>query len=471
MGRPCHSAVVYGHKQGSRLHIIQADTLAYQGMGIFKSGEDANLATQLWIAARFMEAISVLFSTRYLTRSIKPGKTLAIYLGISTLILLSIFQWHNFPVCYGNSGLTPFKIFSEYIISGLFITGIVFIIINRERFQHGVYAKIIIAYSASIAAELIFTTYLDVHGILNLGGHYLKLISIIYIYEGLVMTNLLLPYQQLQLLNQRLSQEISHRKNAEAKRLRYEQELHKLSKLESIATLAGGLAHDYKNLLTIILGNASLAELQTKDERVRQNLKNIAAAARQGAELANSMLSFSKDGQPKKEITDLKELVQNATQLALSGAKVKATFSFPEVPLLAAVDTTQLCQVINNLVINAVQAMPWGGFLQVKLHQEMVADPQSENLPIAPGEYIVATFKDQGVGISQEDLEQIFLPFFTTKEKGNGIGLATCFSIIQKHGGYITVSSQRGWGSTFTVYLPAHDPATAALQEVAATQE
>src|SRR5690606_20188732 len=122
--------------------------------------------------------------------------------------------------------------------------------------------------------------------------------------------------------------------------------------------------------------------------------------------------------------------------------------------------------VFNNIVINAVQAMPWGGMISVSISHEQI-----DNLPVTPGPYVVISIKDQGVGIKEEDLEKIFDPFFTTKEDGNGMGLATSFNIIKNHNGYITATSARGLGSIFTVFLPTYNPETQAAAEVAATSD
>lgn len=444
-------------------------TLAYEGMEVFQIAEgSANLATQLWIVARFTEAISILLIAAHVKKVIPYNKIIPLYVTVLIVILLSIFSWQNFPACYiQDTGLTAFKVASEYIIIGLIVTALTLMHINRKTFQdRQVYRKLFLAYSATIAAELLFTLYSDVYGAVNFAGHCLKLLSFYYIYEALIKSNLHLPYRKLAQINAHLQEVIEGRQEAEAKRLRYEQELSKLSKLNSLATLAGGLAHDFKNLLTIIHGNCSLARMHTDDEKLLNTLDHIESAAAQGTELTNRLLSFTRDGAPRRKHTDVGSLVQETVQTALSGSNVEASISIPKDSILTAeADSSQIRQVINNIAINAVQAMPRGGSLDIVLERKWLDDQVT---PLPPGNYFAITFKDQGEGISEVNLERIFDPFFTTKENGHGLGLATCYAIIKKHGGYISATSEIGAGTTFTVFLPAPEANAYSLESAAA---
>jgi signal transduction histidine kinase len=442
-------------------------TMAYPGMGIFSSGSPLNLTSQLWCTARTLESSSIFASTYFLNRTTSFRRVFFLYLLSFIIIMLMIFQWQVFPSCHDNGDSTPCRIICEYLNVSLLLASIIRLINKRELFpSRGIFFRIIGAYSANILAVIAFTHFFLPQSFVDFFGHSFKLVSYIFILEALVKANMLRPYEHLVIANQRLSREIAQREEAEAKRLRYEQELHKLTKLESIARVAGGLSHDFKNLLTIILGNADLARMRTDNERVQANLKHIVDAARQGAELANRLLTFARNGTGHKQPQDVRSLVQETIQLALSGSKIKASFCMPDTPLISQVDPDQLRQVLNNIVINAVQAMPWGGIISVSLSQEQI-----DNLPIAPGAYVVISIKDQGVGIKEEDMEKIFDPFFTTKEEGSGMGLATSFNIIKNHNGYITAASARGLGSIFTIFLPTYDPKALAAQEVAATQD
>jgi len=233
-----------------------------------------------------------------------------------------------------------------------------------------------------------------------------------------------------------------------------EQELIKADKLESIGILAGGIAHDFNNILTAILGNISLAEVHAKsEEKVVERLEKAKKACLRGRDLVQQLLTFSKGGEPIKKVTSIAKLIKESVNFALSGSNVKCEFSIPDDLWLVEIDEGQINQVINNLIINAVQAMPEGGIIEVSCENTIITE--KDNFPFKKGKYVKITIKDKGVGIPKEHLPKIFDPFFTTKEKGTGLGLATTYSIIKKHDGYIELKSEVGVGTTFYIYLPA----------------
>lgn len=435
-------------------------TLAHEGMGVFAGTQsNHNLATQLWIAARYTESVSILSATFYLTRPLNLTGARLFYFGGFALLMLSIFYWQVFPTCLvPETGLTPFKIYSEYIISVIILAALVQLIRHQRFFQDKeVYYSMIFGYSITIFSELMFTQYFSVHDLSNIIGHQLKFFSCYFIYLATVKKNLILPYRQLAETNQQLQFEIERRETAEAKRKQYEQELSKISKLDSIALLASGLSHDFKNLLTVILGNVTLAELHLMDDKknpINQNIQHIKAAAQQSSELTNRLLSFARGEKPVKKSVALKPLIIKTMELALSGSPVRIVYNFDENLPPLDVDLDQFKQVLHNIVINAVQAMPQGGLITVDV-SNLKVDPQDSAIPLQGGEYISLSISDQGKGIPAEHLDSIFDPFFTTKSNGHGLGLPTSYSIIKNHGGHITVSSQRGIGSTFIIYIPA----------------
>lgn len=239
-----------------------------------------------------------------------------------------------------------------------------------------------------------------------------------------------------------------------SERKKTEQELIKLEKLESLGVLAGGLAHDFNNLLTVILGNVSLSliDMELTDQNFKR-LNDVEKAVMRAQDLTRQLLTFAKGGAPVKQTASIREIIEDSCRFSLSGSNVQCVFSFAADLKAVEVDAGQIGQVINNLVINAIQSMPEGGTIEVKSGNVTVG--QQETLPLAPGEYIRISVHDQGNGIPQENLSKIFDPYFTTKRKGSGLGLATSFSIIKRHDGYIAVESVIGKGSEFHVYLPA----------------
>jgi two-component system, cell cycle sensor histidine kinase and response regulator CckA len=239
-------------------------------------------------------------------------------------------------------------------------------------------------------------------------------------------------------------------------RRRYNEERLRLAKLESIGILASGIAHDFNNILTAILGNVTIARQEaTPGSELHEVLSEAESAANRAKGLTRQLLTFAKDGAPVKKRTDLAHLLRDATSLALRGSNVKSNIDIGQGLWDAQVDEEQVSQVITNIVINAKQAMPAGGSLEVCAKNSVIPVPGAGGLPLLPGRYLKVTFADQGVGIPAEDMERIFEPFFTTKREGTGLGLTTSLSIVRHHGGHIQVTSSLGQGSTFTVYLPA----------------
>jgi PAS domain S-box-containing protein len=234
-----------------------------------------------------------------------------------------------------------------------------------------------------------------------------------------------------------------------------EEELLKARQLESIGILAGGIAHDFNNMLTAILGNISLAKIQANNNKdLGRVLAEAEKASLRAKELTNQLLTFAKGGSPIKKLTSVADIIQDSAIFALRGSNVSCEFHFDDRLWPIQADEGQISQVINNMVINAIQAMLEGG----KITISAINLPLIENgyaLPLAKGDYIQIQIKDAGVGIPSKYLSKIFDPYFSTKEKGSGLGLATAYSIIKRHNGHIEVTSELGKGTTFKIYLPA----------------
>jgi PAS domain S-box-containing protein len=246
-------------------------------------------------------------------------------------------------------------------------------------------------------------------------------------------------------------------------------ELLKSQKLESLGVLAGGIAHDFNNILSGIMGNISFARMSlATPDKAEKLLENAEKASLRAAMLATQLLTFAKGGEPIKKKMSVSALLEESLLLALRGANVKGEVDIPGDLHAIEADEGQLSQVFNNLIINAVQAMPGGGVLTIKGKNVTLKDHKGSLLP--QGEYLKLSFFDQGCGISKEDQRKIFDPYFTTKSGGNGLGLASAYSIVKRHGGHIGVSSAIGKGTTFTIYLPSMCEASTEHQTETVTQ-
>ncbi|HEX2916286.1 MAG TPA: PAS domain S-box protein [Chloroflexia bacterium] len=235
------------------------------------------------------------------------------------------------------------------------------------------------------------------------------------------------------------------------------EEMLKTSKLEALGVLAGGIAHDFNNLLTGILGNLSLARLnleETADAETLEFLEEAEQAALRSRDLTQKLLTFARGGTPVKKTTQLAQIIEDAAKFALHGATVNCEFNFAPDLWTVEVDAGQVSQVIQNLVLNAVQAMPKAGKLEIKGENIEVTEGSNPVASLVPGKYVRLSIKDEGVGIPSENLAKIFDPYFTTRVQGSGLGLAVCYSIVKKHDGQIIVESDVNKGSTFQVYLP-----------------
>lgn len=236
-----------------------------------------------------------------------------------------------------------------------------------------------------------------------------------------------------------------------AERREIEDELGRARRLESLGMLAGGIAHDFNNLMMIIMGNLALIRIDPAiDSEGRTRVANAESALRRARDLTTRLMTFSRGGAPVKSAAGIAEVVHESAAFVLSGTSVRAEIDLPQNLWPVEIDAGQMNQVITNLLLNSIEAMPDGGQVSVF----------ARNLPDAPptlakGRYIELILSDSGHGIPAESLDRIFDPYFSTKERGSGLGLATSYSIVNRHGGKLTVESTVGRGTTFRIFLPA----------------
>jgi PAS domain S-box-containing protein len=238
-------------------------------------------------------------------------------------------------------------------------------------------------------------------------------------------------------------------------RKRLEAELVRAQKLESVGILAGGIAHDFNNLLTAILGNISLARTEARDKGekdIEDILTTAERASMRAADLTRQLLTFARGGAPVKKTVSIAGSLPEWVEFALRGSNVRCQFAIAGDLWPVHADEGQISQVLHNLVLNARQAMPAGGAIRLAATNVTL---RASLATLSPGRYVEMVLADDGTGIPEEHLPKIFDPYFTTRQKGSGLGLATAYSIIKNHQGYIEVESTLGQGATFRIYLPA----------------
>ncbi|MCD4652294.1 MAG: PAS domain S-box protein [Candidatus Cloacimonetes bacterium] len=235
---------------------------------------------------------------------------------------------------------------------------------------------------------------------------------------------------------------------------RMELEMQKSERLESVALLAGGIAHDFNNILMAIMGNLNLCKVKldphSESYAIATDAENAALRAKK---LTHQLLTIAKGGNPVKQTTSLREIIRESSEFVLRGSNAVCNYHFPEDLAYVNVDVGQNGQDFQNLVINANQAMPEGGTIDITLENVMIYDNMCPGLE--SGEYIKILIEDSGPGMSSETIKRVFDPYFTTKSEGSGLGLSISYSIIKRHMGHVQVESHSGSGTCFNIYLPA----------------
>ncbi|WP_457556787.1 PAS domain-containing hybrid sensor histidine kinase/response regulator [Candidatus Harpocratesius sp.] len=232
------------------------------------------------------------------------------------------------------------------------------------------------------------------------------------------------------------------------------EEKYREQNIKSIGLLAGGIAHDFNNILVSILGNIDLLKLDTSNFSEEQNdiLNDLEAASFQARDLAKQLLTFSKGGLPIRKVTNINSLIRESARFVLRGSNCKPKFRIQPALPHVKIDSSQISQVLNNVIINARQSMPKGGIITI--YASSISLHDDSLIPLNNGRYIKIAIQDTGMGIPKKNWSKIFDPYFSTKIGGNGLGLTMAYSIVRNHGGHITFTSEINKGTRFEIYLP-----------------
>ncbi len=405
--------------------------LAYRGMGVFP-GQSANLATQLWIVARYLEACTLLLAPLFLRRRERTLVVLPIYALVTGLALSSIFAWHIFPACFVDGvGLTAFKKVSEYVISAMLLVAIIELLRQRERLDRRVLQLIVASIAITIASEMSFTLYADPYGFFNMLGHFLKIASFYLVYKAIIETGLEKPYDLL------------------FRNLKESEQALKTQR-EELEAYAHTVSHDLQGSLTVIRGYAdtalqahatgredlvdtSLAEILHTEERMRRFIRSLLEYASTGYRAGEAVRVSVQD------VLDdvLPELEADTRQRHV---RIEVSAGLPEL----MVDPIKLKQVLYNLVGNSLRYMGDQAAPAVTIR----ADNN--------GRWATFQVTDNGLGIDPEILAKVFEPFERgTKEgQGIGVGLSTVKRAVEGWGGMVWAESVKGEGSSFYFTAP-----------------
>jgi signal transduction histidine kinase len=413
-------------------------TLAYKGMGVF-ADRSANLATQLWIAGRYLQCVSLLVAPFFLGRRLRVVLQLAAYTLVTGLLLGSIFAWHLFPTAYvDGTGLTPFKKISEYVISASFLASIGLLWWKRREFDSGVLRFLILFLAFTIGSEIAFTEYVSVYGNANLVGHILRLVAYYFLYKAIIETGLVKPYTVL-LRDLKLSEERLREHSAALQ-----------ARNEELDAYAHTVAHNLKSPLTVIISSSDvitdISDLTPGEQK--EFIGQIRSTAYEMNGIIDSLLLLSevRKAEAPREPVDMAGVVADVRKrLDLEIKKSRARVIAPETWPSSLGYAPWVEEVWANYLSNALK---YGG-------QPPCVELGAE---LQPGSTVRFWVRDNGPGISPEARTRLFTPFTQVgkvHEAGHGLGLSIVRRIVEKLGGQVGMESEVGQGSLFFFTLPA----------------
>ena len=402
-------------------------TLAYHGMGVF-ADTGSNLATQLWVGGRYLQSITLLLAPFYCNKKLNIQVLAVTYGFVTSLLLGSIFYWHNFPVCYVEGiGLTSFKIVSEYIVIAILVSAILLLIQRRQWFDKGVLRLLVGSMIAAIAAEFAFTTYFNVYSHASAVGHLPRLISFFLAYKAIVETGLTKP--QAVLFRSLTQTEVRLRKQADELQARNEE----------LDAFAHTVAHDLKNpLATLIVAVDTLISFKLPPEEWGEYAQDLKVTAYHMNRIIDNLLLLAeaRKGDVPLETVDMSEVVANVKRrLAQLIAQTQAKIETPDHWPIALGYAPWVEEVLENYISNAIK---YGG--QPPLIQ-LGVDQDSDNS-------LRFWVQDNGWGINVEEQADLFNRL-KRRKKGHGLGLSIVRRIVERMGGQTGVESKPGQGSRF----------------------
>jgi signal transduction histidine kinase len=428
-------------------------TLAYQGVNIFL-GHGADLPTQLWIAARYLQAAALLIAPFFVNRKVNLKILIPSFAGATGLVILSIFWWHIFPHAYIDGvGLTQFKIISEYIVSAVLIAGIVLIYRERKFFDRNVLILLSWSVILTVVSELFFTSYVSVFSSANMIGHLVRIVAFALLYEAVIVKTIVNPFQilfrGLKESEVSLRDEVEVRKKAQTE-LAESKQHHDNFLFQTI--------HDMRSPLSVIQTTLDSYKSQETERQNREFDKDIKLVERANNQLINLITDlFSVASGEKTEIIFrkqklnptrvVKEIIDDLRPI-IKNKKINVEHEQPPKGLTVIADSKKLSEAMINIIDNAIKYNNPEGTIKIKYEKE--------------GDFVKIIIRDTGIGISDHDMTSIFKPYyrssFVKNTDGTGLGLYIVKKFIEKMNGKIEISSGPGIGTTVEIYLPSANP-------------
>lgn len=405
-----------------------------------------DLSTRFWIIGRFFEAIVLLLSTRQFKMRRNKWISLAATIGVCLFVCATLVYHHDdLPVLLTEEGVTPVKVFLEYVVIILYFISLFRIRANlASKSDNLTYQYIFLAILTGISAEFTFTLYESTRSFPFAFGHILKIITYFFLLHGIFKSSIIYPYKKLKERNQLL-------KNLNDTILRDQEKLIQQEKLALLGQMGAGIVHETRNFLTTIKGTSQLIAHVTNEERVRDHAIAIDRNVNEVNKIISEFLFLSKPRETQlveiplsRILSGIKAIVESDS--LLRGIPVEFRLSENERNLLC--DEAQLKQVILNLCKNAAEAMTGRQDARMVIETGLKTDRNEMYISIS----------DNGKGIPEEDLKRLGTPFYTTKKSGTGLGLCVSYKIIENHRGHIEVKSKINRGTVFTICLPCNEP-------------
>lgn len=446
----------------------------YKGLIAVAYDQGTDLPTQTWVIARFMNVISLLLAFFYLKRQTNPWCVFSGYLGLSLLLVLSLFVWNNFPACFVEGhGLTDFKIWSEYVIILGDILAFYGLWKNRASFHKQVYGYLQAFLICSIVMEACFTLYISVYGLSNIMGHFFKLFAYYFLYKAVIETSFKKPYEllfydlnaanqellaqteELSQLTFKLEMEVEAKKTLAEDMKKAKEQAEKANQVKS--DFLALISHEIRTPLNGILGMTGLMLQESLTAHQRESMSLIHESGRLLLTVINDVLDYSKIEAEQMKLEKIEfvfsQLIQETVQLFDSEAAEKGLHLSCELdsalPKVLVGDPIRIRQILLNLISNAIKFTPIG---EISIKAKCLAN-QGNRVKLQ------ISVKDTGIGISAETQAKLFQPFqqadiSTTRQYGGtGLGLSICQRLIQMMEGQLVVQSQVNVGSTFSIYL------------------